>query len=312
MLLSKANILGMPQIDPMLPFTAKEPFNDGKWLFEVKWDGYRCLAYLTNEKVYLRSRNAKPLLPQFPVLSVLKSSLKSRRLKRAILDGEIVAFRGGKVDFSYLRTHPRTVVFVAFDLIYLDNRDLLDVPLYRRRKLLEESFDWGKNLLYYSKAVEGSGATMFSWIREHQLEGMMAKRIDSLYFPGKRTKDWLKIRNIRESEFWVVGFTPAVGRLLGSLVLAVREKDGYKIVGKVSSGINEQVERTLLSLLGSPIRKPDFKVTGRLTKTEVGRILWVRPYFGVTVQYTEMTPDGKLRHPVFREVTKLDGSVKKQ
>ncbi|QUL98890.1 MAG: ATP-dependent DNA ligase [Candidatus Fermentithermobacillus carboniphilus] len=291
-------ILGMPAIDPMLAQTATGPFDDENYLFEVKWDGYRCLAYLTPHRVYLRSRNGLALLPRFPVLVTLSSNLAGETT-RALIDGEIVAFHDGKVDFSYLKTQPEGVTFVAFDILYVDERPLFAVPLCRRREILKTVVREGGRLIF-SEAVPENGTAVFRWVKEQGLEGMMAKRKDSLYHPGERTRDWLKIKNTREGEFWVVGYLPSPGRRIGSLVLAQPEDGKFHILGRVSSGLDHGLEEVLLSILGQGLPGPDPRIQEKLKRSEAQKVRWVKPYFGVSVQYTEITSDGKLRHPVLR------------
>lgn len=296
-------VLGMPRLSPMLAGTARAPFSDDDWLFEIKWDGYRCLAYLKDDQVYLDSRNGKPLLPQFPSLSSMSQAL---RRNEALLDGEIVAVRAGKVDFSYLRTGPASVVFVAFDLLWADGESLLEAPLEERKDALSRSMEWGGPVIQ-STAVDSEGEALFRWAKEQDMEGIMAKRRGSLYLPGQRTKDWLKVKNLRESAFWVVGYLPSPGRRLGSLVVAEKIPEGFRLVGRVSSGLNREYEERLLRVL-RPLGREDpvaraFAAASPLpTKAETKKVVWVEPFFGVQVDYTEMTPDGHLRHPVFRDL----------
>jgi DNA ligase-1 len=287
----------------MLARTAPLPFDGDDWLFEVKWDGYRCLAYLTAEGTYLDSRNGKPLLHQFPGLLSVRDAL---RADQALLDGEIVALKDGRVDFSYLRAGPSRALFVAFDLLWLDGKSLLDVPLEKRKEVLKGAMEWGESALL-SETVEREGKALFSWARERDLEGVMAKRKGSLYYPGERSGDWLKIKNLHEGTFWVVGYMPSPGRVLGSLVVARRAAGGYEIVGRVSSGLNRDYEKALIDALQPLEGSRPPKGLGNLPpRPELRRIRWVAPYYGVEVAYTEMTADGHLRHPVFKEVTTPD------
>jgi DNA ligase-1 len=206
----------------MLAGVATVPFDSDDWLFEVKWDGYRCLAYLSDHGLYLDSRNGHPLLPQFPGLSALQSALEA---KTALLDGEIVALKDGRVDFSRLRSGAESVVFIAFDILYLDGQLLLEAPLVRRRETLKGVMAWG-GVAVLSEAIDGEGKALFSWARERDIEGVMAKRKGGLYYPGERRDEWLKIKNVREGVFWVVGYGPAPGRRLGSLLIAEKRGDG--------------------------------------------------------------------------------------
>lgn len=300
----------------MLASSGSEPFSDESWSFEVKWDGYRALAYLSGDQCYLDSRNGKPLLPRFPKLASMGLGLKA---DSALLDGEIVAFRDGRVDFSHLRTEPREVVFVAFDLLHVDGKSLIDEPLSKRQALLEDVYSWGKDV-FRSETVSGRGEALYDWVRERGMEGVVAKRKNSLYTPGKRSKDWIKVKNVREGRFWVVGYMPATGRTVGSLVVAKEAGGRLDVVGRVSSGLNRQYEKFFLEKLepldasleepgsedaespASTIDTYQRRVFGDLTRAEMKTIRWVKPFYGVEVHYTELTPDGRLRHPVFREV----------
>jgi DNA ligase-1 len=293
----------MPRMSPMLASTAKEPFDGEDWLFELKWDGYRCLAYLGAGEVYLDSRNGKPLLPQFPVLS---SMAAAPRTKEVLLDGEIVAVKSGRVDFSYLRTSPSSVLYVAFDILWLDGSPTVKMPLHARKEALSGCMSWGGSAIL-SQTFETEGKMLFAWAKERDMEGVMAKRRDSIYLPGQRTTDWLKFKNSREGTFWVVGYVPSPGRIMGSVVAAERVEDRFRIVGRVSSGLNREYEEFLLERL-RPLDRPGPApaVTSLPSRAEMRQIHWVEPFMGVQVDFTEMTPDGHLRHPVLREVVKAN------
>lgn len=287
----------------MLASVAPGPFDGDDWLFELKWDGYRCLAYLATGQVYLDSRNAKPLLPQFPVLSSMAAAL---RAKDALLDGEIVAMKGGRVDFSYLRTSPSSVLYACFDLLWLDGEPMLEVPLDQRKRELKKCMAWGESAIY-SETVEGQGKTLFSFAKSQDLEGVMGKRRDSLYFPGERTTDWLKVKNLHQGVFWVVGYMPSPGRIMGSAVVAVKEGDGYRIVGRVSSGLNGEYEKLLLGKVRPlDVSRPPAGLTGLPPRPELRQVRWVEPFYGLEIDYIEVTPDGHLRHPVLKEVVTPD------
>lgn len=310
----------------MLAGVAPAAFDGDDWIFELKWDGYRCLAYLSSGGIYLDSRNHKPLLPQFPALSALGSALLA---SEALVDGEIVAMKAGRPDFSLLRTGPKSVLFAAFDLLYLDGRSLLGEPVELRKLALKTALRWG-GVAVLSETVECEGKALFSWAKDRKMEGIMAKRKGSVYLPGERTKDWLKIKNLREGTFWVVGYVPSPGRLMGSLVVAEAVaapvvagqgagsgvKSGpeagdmsgrLRVVGRVSSGLDRGHEGALLEALepcgpGENLSRPPAGLAGLPPRSELRQIRWVKPFFGVEIDYTEMTPDGHLRHPVFKEV----------
>ena len=155
-----------------------------------------------------------------------------------------------------------------------------------------------------SHAVDGSGKALFDWARERELEGIMAKRKESVYRPGERTDDWLKVKNVRDGRFWVLGYVPSPGRTLGSLVVAQRHGDGFLVVGRVSSGLNRDYERRLLEALEPGSYEDLISHWGVIynppSRKEIQKIRWVKPHLGVEVSYTEMTPEKKLRHPVFK------------
>ncbi len=291
----------------MLAGLAPEPFDGDDWIFELKWDGYRCLLYKNRDDLYLDSRNGKPLLPQFPSLHSAGDVLRCRE---ALVDGEIVAIKDGRVDFSLLRRGESSVSYVAFDLLWVDGEPLTELPLRARRAELKGRMTHGGGhggVALLSEAVESEGHALFRWAKEQDMEGIMAKRRDSLYLPGQRTKDWLKIKNKQEGTFWVVGYLPSPGRPLASLVVAQKVPQGYRLVGRVSTGLNHETENRLLSALHplaewDPLREAFVRASPLPTRADTKRVNWVEPYFGVEVEYTEMTPDGHLRHPVLREV----------
>lgn len=296
-------ILGMPRLKPMLIGTALEVFDEPGWLFEMKWDGYRCLSYIREGSVYLDSRNQKPLLPRFPSLKNIHAGIKA---KSVLLDGEIVAFREGRVDFSYLRKQPAQVNLVVFDILYLNDRSLLVVPLKDRKDVLSQVVI-KEGPVFISQVVEEKGTALLDIVKSRGMEGIIAKKSNSKYRPGKRSKEWLKIKNVKESVFWVVGYLPSPGRRIASLVIATKvgDDDSICVVGSVSSGIGRDWELKLLELLGEPLKQPFPRVyLGKSSNlaSKAGKIKWVRPYFGIVVRYTDITSAGGLRHPVFIEL----------
>ncbi len=322
--LRKTMPAGMPDISPMLAETSPGPFDDSDWLYEIKWDGYRCLLYIKDSHMFLRSRNGNALNNRFPGLESIIYSVRRSKAKNLIADGEIVAFQNGTPSFSRLKLNPDSAMYVAFDLVYLNGQFLIQMPLIKRRDLLRELFSWN-GLISYSESHLGKGSILFNFAKERDLEGVMAKRKDSLYFPGKRTHNWLKIRNFKEEEFWILGYLPSPGRAIGSLVVGreVQEKAGlllpagttepvlsnagnkggyFMVVGRVSSGLDTEMEKELLAVFDLLEDTKDLCVNGKLPKSLLGSVRWIKPYFGVRVQYTEITPGGSLRHPVLRGI----------
>ncbi|HHT84170.1 MAG: hypothetical protein ACOX34_04135 [Bacillota bacterium] len=303
----------MPDIQPMLAQTWPTAFNGKDWLFELKWDGYRCLLYIAGSQVLLRSRNGKSLNHKFPRLESIVKCVKARNFRNLVADGEIVAFKEGRPDFACLRANPDSAVYVAFDLLFFNDEFLFNVPLINRREKLSQVFGWNE-LICFSEAQAEMGESFFEFAKQWDLEGIMAKRKHSLYFPGKRTRDWLKIKNYKEDDLWVVGYFPSPGREIGSLLVAKEPVDpGYRsqdsldrrklvLMGRVSSGLDEKTEKALAAAFGTPAVGNMVEVEGKLSKDELRKVRWIQPFFGVKVQYTEITPEGRLRHPVLREV----------
>ncbi|HHY34117.1 MAG TPA: hypothetical protein GX510_00550 [Firmicutes bacterium] len=313
------SILGMPAFRPMLAETAGEPFDDSSWLFEVKWDGYRCLLYLCRSgaggDAYLLSRNGKNLGRYFPELLGLWKHLKGNS---AVIDGEIVALARGRPDFGALRRHEGVLCYIAFDILHLDGSNFTPAPLSERRRRLASALDFSGNLVL-SEGVAGRGRDLFEIAKERDLEGIMAKFLESPYLPGERSRYWLKIRNGKEKWFTVLGYRKASGSRVGSIIVGESMQDELVVRGAVSSGLGKEEEQRLLKLL-RPVKAPlsvqEFRASrepgrGPREDTPYGKavrertyadVTWVVPDVRVLVSFTEMTPDGKLRHPVLRQI----------
>ncbi|HSM44064.1 MAG TPA: non-homologous end-joining DNA ligase, partial [Acidimicrobiia bacterium] len=302
-----------PPLRPMLATLTEDAFDDPEWSFEPKWDGIRALA-ACDTKTRLVSRNGNNVTPGYPELHALHEQLVA---VNAIVDGEIVAFEDGRPSFQRLqgRMHVRDaqrlerlartipVVFMAFDLIYLDGVDLTGQAFTERRRLLEESVVVSERL-QLSPVVEGSGRALFTAARDQNLEGIVAKRSDSTYQPGKRSRSWLKVKVIFDADVVIVGWTEGEGRReggIGSLVMAVFEDDELRYVGNVGTGFDdatlEQVAGHLEPLVtdNSPL-PPDAVRSNR----ELRGAHWVEPDLVATVEHRQLTGAGKLRAPAFK------------
>lgn len=289
----------------MLAESTHGPFDDDRWVFEVKWDGYRALAFLEGPgggageagggRTRLQSRRLRNLSPNYPELSHLHRHLEGTR---AVVDGEIVALRDGRPDFQTLQGGGGPVVYVAFDLLELDGEILTALPLWRRRELLTGRLEAGPDLIL-SGIVAGKGTDFHRAAVAQGLEGIVGKRLDSLYHPGRRTRDWLKVRNVHRTFALVCGFTRGVdARPFGSLVLAVIDHGGRLVyAGHAGTGFAEREMTRLLGLLGPEVPCP---LAGGEPRALRGRTVWVRPERVVEVEYLEWTRDGYLRHPVYR------------
>ncbi|MCL6635800.1 MAG: ATP-dependent DNA ligase, partial [Peptococcaceae bacterium] len=204
----------LPLVRPMLAVSA-EPFDSAEHLFEVKWDGYRGLAYLNGGTV-LRSRNLLDLTGMFPELAGLHGKVKELP---AILDGEIVALENGRPSFAALQSRGRTgglkgaacapaggpAVFIAFDILYSGGRSVMKMPLAERKRLLEETVEPGEEVIL-SRYVLRNGRAFYDLCVERGLEGVVAKRLDSIYLPGRRSSHWLKFRHTREADLVICGY----------------------------------------------------------------------------------------------------------
>ena len=285
----------------MLAETARGSFDDPAWLFEPKWDGYRALAFLDRDgdRTLLQSRRLRDLTRGYPELGVLHRHLDGRQ---AVVDGEIVALRDGRPDFQTLQGGGGPVVFVAFDLLGLDGACLLSRPLRERKELLARRLggESGETAeLIHSMGVEGRGRDFHRAAVAQGLEGTVAKRLQSLYYPGRRTRDWLKVRNVRQVFALVCGYTRASdARPFGALVLGVLDPTArLTFAGQAGTGFDRAEMARLAALLGPPAACPFPEGEPRELRA---RTTWVRPEHVVEIESLQWTREGRLRHPVYR------------
>lgn len=283
---------------PMLAKLSKEVFNDESWIFEVKYDGYRCLIFKEDDKVRILSRNGLNMNSKFQELVEAASVLPAN----CVLDGEIiVADKTGGGSFSKLqqfikKSKKQSLRLVLFDLIYLEGRDFSDLPLIERKQALEkvmESID--SKLIKYSSHIEKKGKEYLKASKKLGLEGIMGKKKKSLYLKKKRSSDWLKFKNVNEDDFIVVGLTPSPSsREFGSLILARPDKKGkFEFAGKVGTGFSKKSMKSIFNQLKKK------KTKKGLVDAEEEVLFYTEPYYYAQVNYTEVTEEGKLRHPSF-------------
>jgi len=302
-------------IYPMLAESITEPFDGADWLFEIKWDGYRAVAFIENGKVRLVSRNQNELTARYPELKDMPDSV---RAETAILDGEVVALDDeGKASFSLMqqRTGFRPggkraiakadvpVLYYAFDLIYLDGYDWRRVPLEERKKKLQTILETGDSLRFSDHYPE-HGKALFEVARQKGLEGIVAKRRNSCY-EEHRSRDWLKIKVRHQLECVVGGFTEPEGSRthFGSLVLGLYDNQGHLIhVGQAGSGFNQKS----LAEIWKTLQKLESKQNPFYGEVEaLRRVSWVKPVLVAEIEYAEWTAGAntgsgpKLRAPVF-------------
>jgi bifunctional non-homologous end joining protein LigD len=300
-----------PTYEPMMAVLTAKPFDDDEWLFEVKWDGHRCLANL-GTATRLTSRTTRDMTAQFPELIDMHRQLAARN---AVVDGEIVALgRDGRPSFERMQDrfhrHPEElarnkgrvpVQFLAFDLLWLDGRPLLDLPLVERRARLAEVLVETRDIRL-SQVVEGAGTTFFEQVKELKLEGIVAKRAASPYRPGARSPDWRKIKALCLQDCVIVGWTPGKGgraATLGSLLLAVYDGGRLRYAGNVGTGFTHAFLADLQQQLAPlEVPKPMFEGFEGIPRPRGAR--FVRPELVCEVEYLKWTQDDKLRAASFK------------
>ena len=303
-----------PKIHPMLAESVEKPFDGGEWLFEIKWDGYRAIAFIEGGRARLVSRNQTDLTPRYPELKDMAQLIQA---KTAILDGEVVALDPeGKASFSLMqqRTGFRPgghraagnadvpVLYYAFDLLYLDGYDWRRVPLEERKRNLKSVLVTGDGVRF-SDHYEERGKALFEMARQKGLEGIVAKRRASCY-EERRSSEWLKIKIRHRLEAVIGGYTETKGSRthFGSLVLGLYDEQGRLIhVGQAGSGFNQKSLGEISSVLEKLETKknPFFGEVDALRK-----VSWVKPELVAEIEYAEWTggtqgSGPKLRAPVF-------------
>jgi bifunctional non-homologous end joining protein LigD len=286
---------------PMLA-TSTEALPRGEgWMFEPKWDGFRALAFVRSGRVTLRSRNDNDLTPRFPTAArALEQAVRS---PSAVVDGEICALDGsGRSVFGLLQQGGGALAFVAFDLLERDGEPLLGRPYAERRRALEALLDPSVDGVLISPAFE-DGAALEQAAREHGLEGVVAKKVDSPYRQGRRSLDWRKLKLKQRQELVIAGFTRGKGRResgIGALVLGVHDAGGLRYAGNVGSGLDDR-ELDRLETLLRPLRRDDspFGEAPTPPRARQGDVTWVEPSLVAEIEFAEWTREGRLRAPVY-------------
>lgn len=285
----------------MLAKEVPEPFDDDDWFFEIKWDGYRTIAQKEGGTVNLFSRNGNSFNSNYPVVAQQLQKLNAN----AILDGEIIVLDdNGHPNFQFLQHYSenqfRPIQYQVFDLLGLDRKSMLNKPLSERKEKLKEIIP-ENDVIKYSDHIVGNGIEFFKAAKASDIEGIMAKKASSKYLPGKRTGDWVKIKNHKSLEAIIVGYTAPAGsrKYFGALVLAEKAGDGYKYIGHTGTGFSDALLKEIYDLL-QPI-KTKHSPFDRKIKTN-SPVTWVKPELVCEIKYTETTKEGILRHPVFLRI----------
>lgn len=297
------------KIAPMLATLVDEAFDEEGWVYEVKWDGYRAIAICDNKKVALKSRNDKSFDEKFYPIQKALSALNVK----AVFDGEIVLMNDAdKTDFGALQNWRSEadgdIYYYVFDLLWHDGKDLTQLPLTERKSILEKIIP-NKGLIRFSQHFDVSGTDFFENAKKLGLEGIIAKKADSLYYPGIRSNEWLKIKANKRQEMVIGGYTKNEGsaKHFSSLLLGVFENGKLVYTGKVGTGFTDAQQKEMLKQFKPLIRKtapfknePDINKPSRFRHNPPNaEAVWLKPELVCEVSYTEMTSDGVMRHPAF-------------
>jgi len=283
------------------------PGNDAGWAYEMKWDGVRALAFIEDGQLRLASRTGRDITVAYPELSALGPASGTQLL----LDGEVVAFDDGRPSFAQLqqRMHVTSaaqaarlsaqipVSYLIFDVLHVDGHPLLDLPYAQRRELLEALDLNGASWQVPPSFTGYSAADVLGVSREHGLEGIVAKRLDSPYQPGRRSPDWRKVKNVLRQEVVVGGWRRGEGERagqIGSLLVGVQGPGGLLYAGHVGTGFTQQTLRLLGDRLAS-LQQPASPFAEPVPREHARGAVWVQPSLVIDVAFAAWTPEGRLR-----------------
>jgi bifunctional non-homologous end joining protein LigD len=289
---------------PMLATLTEEVPRGEGWSFEIKWDGYRIMSTLAGGDADLRTRKDQDYTQRFEnVARALRNALKT---PDCVVDGEVCALdEDGRPSFSAMQqAGPGTpIVYYVFDLLEVDGEPLIDLPLSERRERLEQLLDRRNQTVRLSEAFD-DGNALLEAAKQQRLEGIMAKRPDSKYLPGRRTGDWLKIKARGRQEFVIVGYTRGKGRrerTLGSLILGIYQGGELVYAGNCGTGFtDDEIDRLLGKLRPLERETPPFRVVPKMPRVRKGDVIWVEPKLVCEVEFVEWTHDGHLRAPAYK------------
>lgn len=290
-------------ISPMLLHEVKEPFDDKDYIYELKLDGIRCIAYIDGRSVTLQNKRFKDVSVIYPELADMCKCVK----KRVILDGELVVLTDGKPDFYALQkrslmgdkfriqlaARKNPVQFAAYDILYCDGRDITDMPQIERKAILSKNVKEG-NGLSISRYIEDKGIAFFELAKEQNLEGIVAKKKDGLYHIGKRTRDWIKIKVMQDEDLFICGYQPDGDGKVKDLILGYYDEKGtLKCRGKVYLGVSKEERKIIADFAKyNTVKKPWFD--------KYKNAVWLKPELVGTAHFMHETESGGMRQPVWK------------
>ena len=304
------------EIHPMLATLVEEPFDDPQWIYEVKWDGYRAVAFIAGGKATLVSRNQNDLTGEFAEIA---AALGELRVDNAVIDGEVVALDDeGRPSFSLMQQRtgmtspgkrgPKNralpIVYYTFDLLYLNGYNLMGIELERRKELLKQVVPEDKSLIRFSDHYPEQGTALYGVARDKGLEGIVAKLRTSVYVQ-KRSREWLKIKITRRQECVIAGYTDPRGSRenFGSIVLGLYDPNGkFRHVGNAGSGFTEATHAALWKRL-KKLQTDRNPFAEKIESTRKPH--WVKPELVAEIKFSEWTHEGerggvKMRAPIYQ------------
>ena len=286
-------------LKPMLLDEKDKPFNNSDYLYEIKFDGIRALIYLSNEEIIIKSRNGKDITKKFPELE----SLKKITYKKCIFDGEIILMNNGRPSFQKLQERlflkdeiklnyiikNNPVTFICFDILY-ENKSLIDLPLITRKERLKKY----KDTKYFVKSlVANDGIKLYKLIKKQNLEGIVIKKKNSKYYPNKRTKEWIKIKCLKEKELYICGYKEEKNNI--SLILCEKIDNEIIFITKVRLNKNRSEYKLIMNVK---------RIDNYIKNFKQKNYIFIKPVYKCLIIYLEETNNKHLRQPIFKELKK--------
>ncbi len=297
-----ADIWETKNIKPMLIGVEGSPFDSEEYIYELKLDGERCIAYLDNNKTILKNKRNILMLPKVPELAEIHKNVNVR----CILDGELAVIKDGRPDFFEIQkrsmmSNPVKIdmaakkypaCFTAFDILYFEDRQVTNLPLIERKELLQKAVKSEDSRFAVSRFIEKNGIAFYNLAKQKELEGIVAKHRDSKYYFDKRTKDWIKIKYLQDDDYVILGYVPKENNM-NSIILGQYSNSRLVYKGHVTLGVGGEPFRRIKSL---------DKTSCSFSEIPKGNenAVWVKPELVCTVKYMMKTESGSMRQPVFK------------